>query len=468
MPYVRTNSSYFPFPHILQISIQTMAMIADKCPEVNITVVDISESRIAAWNSDTLPIYEPGLSNIVQSCRNRNLFFSCDIDAAIDTASVIFLAVQTPTKRTGRGASRASDLSYLESATRRIATVASTPKIIVEKSTVPVCTAAKVEKVLQSVGRTKFVVLSNPEFMSEGSALSDLESPDRVLVGGPQGEALELLVEMYARWVPRDRILRTNVWSAELAKLVGNAMQAQRVSSINAVSALCEKTGADVDEVAHAVGMDSVVGPRFLKSSLGFGGSCFKKDILNLVYISESLGLPEVGEYWYQIVRMNEVQKERFVSRVIRTMFDSVKGKKMTVLGFAFKKNTGDTRESAAIEVCRRLVEEDAQVAIYDPKVCEEQIWKDLSATTGMDEKELGYLISICTDAVSATRGSHAMIVATEWDEFKGLDFERIYKEMERPAFVFDGRNILNHAKLRKIGFVVHAIGKPYLNGQLN
>ncbi|PXF47549.1 UDP-glucose 6-dehydrogenase 1 [Gracilariopsis chorda] len=443
----------------------TMSMIALKCPEVQVKIVDISAARIDAWNSDNLPIYEPGLHKVVTACRGKNLFFSTDIDEAIQEADIIFVAVNTPTKKVGIGAGRASDLTYWELAARRIAQVAETPKIVVEKSTVPIKTAEAISAVLHGAGKTRFDVLSNPEFLAEGTAITDLDNPDRVLIGGQLDEsgqkAMDTLADVYAHWVPRDRILLTNVWSSELSKLVANSFLAQRVSSINAISAVCEASGADVDEVARAVGMDTRIGPKFLKASVGFGGSCFQKDILNLVYLCESFGLPEVAHYFHQVVHMNDYQKERFVGRIIHGLYNTVTGKKIALLGFAFKKDTGDTRESASIDVCRRLIEEKAQVAIYDPKVEEEQVWMDLTYACKMDKTEVQKYVTLCPDALTACKDAHAMAVATEWDEFKELDFHQVYDTMTKPSFVFDGRNILDHATLREIGFVVYAIGKP-------
>ncbi|KAK4526959.1 hypothetical protein GAYE_SCF31G4879 [Galdieria yellowstonensis] len=451
----------------------TMAIIAKKCPTIDVTVVDISQRRIDAWNSEAdLPIYEPGLKEAVMNTRGKNLFFSTDIDGAIEKAHMIFVAVNTPTKKDGLGAGRAADLTYWELAARRIAKVAKSPKIIVEKSTVPIKTAEAILTVLNASGKTRFQVLSNPEFLAEGTAVRDLESPDRILIGGNLKDedgtaAVEKLVDIYSHWVPRERIITTNVWSSELSKLVANFFLAQRVSSINAVSALCESSGADVDEVSTAVGLDSRIGSKFLKASVGFGGSCFQKDILNLVYLSESMGLKDIAEYFHWVVKMNDLQKERFVSRIIHGLFNTVTGKRIAILGFAFKKDTGDTRESAAISVCQRLVDERAHLDIYDPKVEESQIWQDISTASKMDRLELEKLIHISSSPYGAAQGSHALVVCTEWDEFQDLDFEKILSIMEKPAFIFDGRNILNHEYLRKLGFVVYAIGKP-LDPRLN
>lgn len=442
-----------------------MAMIALKCPEITVNLVDISAARIAAWNSDKLPIYEPGLDKVVKACRGKNLFFSTEVDQGIREADIIFVAVNTPTKKVGVGAGRAADLTYWELAARRIAKVATTPKIVVEKSTVPIKTAEAISAVLHGAGQTEFDVLSNPEFLAEGTAVADLDAPDRVLIGGTTNDAgrkaCQTLADVYAHWVPRERILQTNIWSSELSKLVANSFLAQRVSSINAVSAICEASGADVDEVARAVGMDSRIGSKFLKASVGFGGSCFQKDILNLVYLCESMGLNDVAQYFHQVVYMNDIQKERFVSRIIHGLFNTVTGKKIALLGFAFKKDTGDTRESASIEICRRLIEERAKITIYDPQVDHEQIWMDLTYACKMDQTEVEKFVTICDSALEAVDNAHAIAVATEWDEFKELDFNEVYQKMTKPSFVFDGRNILDHETLRKMGFIVYAIGKP-------
>ena len=439
-----------------------MAMIAHKAPDIRVTVVDMNAERIASWNSDALPIYEPGLGGIVRECRGRNLFFSVDVRAAIKESDLIFVAVNTPTKTYGVGAGRAADLRFVESVARTIAEVADSPKIIVEKSTIPVRTAETIKDILAANATTRglvHAVLSNPEFLAEGTAIADLLNPDRVLIGGertPAGEAaVRTLGDVYARWVPRERIITTNLWSSELSKLVANAFLAQRISSINAISALCEATGADVDEVANAIGRDSRIGPKFLKASVGFGGSCFRKDILNLVYLCETFGLPEVGAYWDHVVRMNEWQKQRFSARIVKTLFNSVAEKRIAVLGFAFKKDTNDTRESAAIAVVRELLAEQAQVVIYDPKVSEAEIRRDLQAV-GADGRRL----SVVGSAYAAAEGAHAVAVVTEWDEFRTLDFARIYKAMTKPAFVFDGRNILPADRLRELGFRVYAIGR--------
>jgi UDPglucose 6-dehydrogenase len=436
----------------------TMAIIAQRCPSIQTTVVDMNAARIAAWNSDQLPVYEPGLDEIVRQVRGRNVTFSTDIVSAIKRAEMIFVSVNTPTKTYGLGAGRAADLRYVESVARTIAEHARDPVIIVEKSTLPVRTAESISAIMAANTRgVRFQVLSNPEFLAEGTAVNDLQNPDRVLIGGertPEGAAaVGELAEIYACWVPRERIITTSLWSSELSKLVANAFLAQRISSINSISALCEATGADVDEVANVVGRDSRIGPKFLKASVGFGGSCFQKDILNLVYLSEHFGLPEVAAYWEHVVRMNDHQKQRFTARIVKTLFNTVADKKIAVLGFAFKKNTNDFRASAAIAVCRDLLAEHARLAIYDPKVAPEDIRRELVGVT--DAK-----LVIAESAYAACEGAHAIVLLTEWDEFKSLDFARIYAAMPKPASIFDGRNILDLAGLRGIGFQAFGIGK--------
>ena len=438
----------------------TMAMIAAKCPDIRVTVTDPNEKRIAAWNSDALPVYEPGLQQVVESARGRNLFFSTDVRKAIREADIIFVSVGTPTKTYGVGAGLAADLKYIESAARMIAEEAEGSKIIVEKSTIPVKTAEAMLTILRSNSKNgTFQVLSNPEFLAEGTAIEDLENPDRVLIGGeqtPEGlAAIEKVVSIYARWIPREKILTTNLWSSELSKLVANAFLAQRISSINSISALCEATGADVDEVARAIGKDSRIGPKFLKASVGYGGSCFQKDILNLTYLCQHFGLPEVAAYWESVVKINDWQKARFSGRIVRDLFNTVSGKHIGILGFAFKKDTNDTRETAAIAVCRDLLAEGAKVYVYDPQVSEEQICADVLGS-GTNPN-----LVVVKSALEACNGAHAVAVLTEWDEFKELDFKKIYDGMLKPAFLFDGRGILPYAKLKEIGFRIFAIGKP-------
>lgn len=444
----------------------TCSVIAKMCPHITVTIVDINAERIAAWNSDELPIYEPDLEEIVKECRGKNLFFSTDIDKEIDAADLIFISVNTPTKTYGVGKGMAPDLKYVEACARRIAAVAKNDKIVIEKSTVPVKAAASIQRILGANMNLdmKFQVLSNPEFLAEGTAIKDLMSPDRVLIGGEdtsEGKAaIEKLVDVYSNWVPRERIITTNTWSSELSKLAANAFLAQRISSINAMSAVCEATGADVNEVAKAIGMDSRIGDKFLKASVGFGGSCFQKDVLNLVYLCESLNLPKVAQYWQQVIEINNYQRKRFASGIISSLFNTVAGKKITLFGFAFKKDTGDTRESSSIYVSKYLLDEGAKLAIYDPKVSKRQIVSDLSHPTIASPEAVAELVTTETDPYEACKDSHAIAVCTEWDVFKTLDYKRIFDCMLKPAFIFDGRGILNHDELNSIGFQVEAIGK--------
>jgi UDPglucose 6-dehydrogenase len=438
----------------------TMAMIARQCPDVQVHVVDIDADRIRAWQSDRLPIYEPGLHDVVKSALNRNLFFSTDIARGIAEADIIFVSVNTPTKTFGQGAGQAADLQYWEKTARQIKEHSSTDKIVVEKSTLPVRTAEAMERILHSGAKTvHFEVLSNPEFLAEGTAVKDLENPDRVLIGGHATDsgrrAVSELVNIYAQWIPRDRILTTNVWSSELSKLAANAFLAQRISSINSLSALCERTEADVSEVARAIGMDSRIGPKFLNASVGFGGSCFKKDILNLVYLCRHYGLKEVANYWEQVVTMNEYQEDRFVEQMIASMFNTVAGKRIALLGFAFKADTGDTRESPAIRVCRSLIDERASVVITDPEALN-NARRDLADC--LDR------VTFEPDPYKAAEGAHALAIMTDWSDFKSLDYQKIYDSMSKPAFVFDGRNCLDHRKLFEIGFNVFPIGKKPLS----
>lgn len=450
----------------------TMAVIAQKCHDIKVTVVDINPKRIAAWNDkDTskLPVYEPGLAEVVEEARGRNLFFSTKVEEAIENAEMIFISVNTPTKTYGKGKGMAADLKYVELCARQIAKVAKRDKIVVEKSTLPVRTASAIRSILDNTGnKVKFQVLSNPEFLAEGTAIPDLLNPDRVLIGGENTsegeEAIQSLVDVYAKWVPRQQILTTNVWSSELSKLTANAFLAQRVSSINSLSELCEKTGADVNEVAKAIGMDSRIGPKFLKASVGFGGSCFQKDILNLVYIAKSYGLQEVADYWEQVIIMNDHQKNRFSDNIISTLYNTVSGKKIAFLGWAFKKDTNDTRESAAIYVADNLLLEQACISVYDPKVSEETIYADLNYLNTRDNRENRKLLMVETDVYAACKGAHAVAVLTEWDEFKEYDWKNIFENMLKPAFVFDGRGVLNGKQLEEIGFIYYKIGESNLN----
>ncbi|WP_341200533.1 UDP-glucose 6-dehydrogenase [Croceibacter atlanticus] len=446
----------------------TMSVIAQKCPHITVTVVDINEKRIAAWNDenfDNLPIYEPGLADVVKEARGRNLFFTTEVDAAIDKADMIFISVNTPTKTYGKGKGMAADLKYIELCARQIARVSTTDKIIVEKSTLPVRTAETLTSILHNTGNgVHFEILSNPEFLAEGTAVQDLLNPDRILIGGdntPEGqEAKDALTSVYANWIDRDRILQTNVWSSELSKLTANAFLAQRVSSINSISELCEETGADVNEVARAIGTDSRVGSKFLKASVGFGGSCFQKDILNLVYIAKSYGLDKVADYWEQVIIMNDHQKKRFAEKMIASMYNTVAGKKIVLFGWAFKKDTNDTRESAAIYVTDYLLDEQAEIVVYDPKVKEEQIYADLDYLNTRSEEENRRLVTVVSSPEEATKDAHAVAVLTEWDEFTTYNWETIYNNMLKPAFLFDGRKILDSSAMKEIGFKHFAIGE--------
>ncbi len=433
-----------------------MAMIADKCPQYRVELVDINQKRIDQWMSDELPIFEPGLYEIVKRRRGKNLFFSTEVDKGIQESDIIFVCVNTPTKMVGQGAGSASDLRYFESTARQILKNSKSSKIVVEKSTVPVRTAETLRQILSSGGDGhNFEVISNPEFLAEGTAIQDLLEPDRVLLGSMETEsgfaACEEVASIYENWVPRDRVIRTNVWSSELSKLTANAFLAQRVSSINSISALCEKTGASVREVARAIGLDSRIGPKFLQAGVGFGGSCFKKDILNLVYICRQHGLNEVADYWENVVKINFYQHNRFVSNMVSEMFNTVAGKKIAIFGFSFKADTGDTRESPAIFICQKLREEGALLNIHDPKALP-QVESDLGGLEG---------VTLFENAYEAAKETHAIAIVTDWKEFMGLDYRKLYDTMEKPAFLFDGRNILDHDSVFEIGFNVYPMGKP-------
>ncbi len=456
----------------------TMAVIAEKCPEYTITVVDINADRIAAWNDEDLsklPVYEPGLAEIIKNQRGKNLFFSTDVDAAIDKAEMIFMSVNTPTKTYGEGKGMAADLKFIEKSARQIARISNSDKIVIEKSTLPVRTAEAIKTILNAEKKegVSFEILSNPEFLAEGTAIDDLRDADRMLIGGDLHtesgkEAIQALVNVYSHWLPTERLLTTNVWSSELSKLTANAFLAQRVSSINAISALCEKTEANVEEVSKAIGADSRIGAKFLKASVGFGGSCFQKDILNLVYLCNYFGLPEVAEYWHQVIKLNDYQKKRFSQNIISTLFNTVSDKKITLLGWAFKKDTNDTRESAAIYVAADLLENQANICVYDPKVSKEKIISDLLYLHELDSVKYAHLtketldskLEIVNDAYQACNESHALAIMTEWDEFTTYDWNKIYKSVFKPAFVFDGRNVLDKVELEGIGFDVYSIGR--------
>ncbi|MDR1726622.1 MAG: nucleotide sugar dehydrogenase [Acidobacteriota bacterium] len=435
----------------------TMAVIAMKCPEYKVTVVDVNASRIDAWQTDDLPIYEPGLLEVVKAARGRNLFFSTDIKAAIRESEIIFVSVNTPTKTFGEGAGKAADLQYWEKVAREILQESTASKVVIEKSTLPVRTASTMESILNANSRgIHFEVVSNPEFLAEGTAVKDLLEPDRVLIGAQQTEAGDAacreVVDIYAHWVPRGRILTTNVWSSELSKLVANAFLAQRISSINSISALCERTDASVAEVARVIGADSRLGARFLNASVGFGGSCFKKDILNLVYICESYGLNEVARYWESVLQMNDYQETRFVRAMVRGMFNTIVGKRIALFGFAFKADTGDTRETPALYISRMLLEERARLVITDPKAL---------GNAKADLADALDRVELVEDPYEAAAGAHAVAVVTEWALYRELDWGKIYDSMEKPAFVFDGRNILEHRRLFDMGFNVYPIGMP-------
>ena len=434
-----------------------MAMIAKNCPEHKITVVDINKDRIDRWNSDELPIYEPGLLKVVKEARGRNLFFQTDVAAAVTDADIIFVSVNTPTKMFGEGAGKAADLQFWEKTAHEILANCRKPEVVVvEKSTLPVRTAEAMAKILESgKSSTKFSVVSNPEFLAEGTAIEDLTNPDRVLIGGEQNEhgrnAAETVAALYAHWVPQERILLPSGWSSELSKLVANAMLAQRISSINSISALCERTEADIAEVSKAIGMDTRIGPKFLEASIGFGGSCFRKDILHLSYLCEYYGLPEVADYWESVVRINEWQTDRFFQSILQEQFNTLAGKTITLLGFAFKQDTGDTRDSPAIPLCEKLLAEHACVRVHDPKALE---------NARQDLKEIQGDISFVEDVYEAADCAHALALVTQWKEYRELDFERIFQAMAKPAFIFDGRNHLDHKKLYEIGFNVFPLGK--------
>lgn len=437
----------------------TMAMIAAKCPQYKITVVDVMKEKIEAWKTDDLPIYEPGLLEVVKSCRGKNLFFSTEVDECIRESEIIFISVNTPTKTFGEGAGKSADLQYWEKTARDILRASETDKIIVERSTLPVKTAIAMERILSMNDKgLKFEVVSNPEFLAEGTAMKDLEKPDRVLIGSKETEsglkARDEIVEIYANWIPRDRLITSNLMSAELSKLAANSFLAQRISSINSLSALCEKVDADILEVAHAIGKDSRIGNKFLNPSVGFGGSCFRKDILNLVYLCETFGLNEVAAYWENVVKMNEYQENRFVQTITRAMFNTITNKRIALFGFAFKANTSDTRDSAAIYVTRKLMAEKAKVVISDPKALN-NAKKDLAEYKDDIEYE--------PDPYKAAKNAHAIAILTEWELYKELDYKKLFDSMEKPAFIFDGRNLLDHKKLFETGFEIYPIGKPHL-----
>ncbi len=420
-----------------------MAVIALKCPHFNVTVVDANPDKIKGWNGplDNLPVYEPGLAEVVKEARGRNLFFSDDIAANIEKAEMIFMAVNTPTKTEGEGAGMAADLRYIEACARDIAKYSKSDKIVIEKSTLPVRTAEKIKEILvENSTDIHFEILSNPEFLAEGTAIQDLFKSDRVLIGGDQTKSgqkgVQALIDIYANWIPREKILTTNVWSSELAKLASNAMLAQRISSINSLSALCEKTGADIEELSEAIGMDHRIGPHFLKSSVGFGGSCFQKDILNLIYLCKYYGLDEVAEFWHQVVKINDYQKERFAQKIIHHFGGDLTGKTIAILGWAFKANTNDSRESAAIYVAKKLYLAGASLQIYDPMVSKDSIFNDINLYWANSKFRVDKRI-VLLESLSF-KNSDAIAILTEWDEFRKIDFNK--------SKVFDGRNILKES----------------------
>ena len=452
----------------------TMTVLANKCPKVIFNVVDMNKDRIKAWNSkdlDELPIYEPGLKELIEKCRDKNLFFSIEVEKYISTADLVFISVNTPTKKSGIGAGKASDLKWIESCSRQIGKYAKGHTIVVEKSTLPVRTAETIKSILSTslengikmnFEKKSFSILSNPEFLAEGTAINDLENPDRVLIGGEDVDAINTLKNIYLNWVKEDKIITTDLWSSELSKLIANAFLAQRISSINSISALCEQTGADIQNVAMAIGMDSRIGNKFLKAGPGFGGSCFKKDISNLVYICNHYGLSEVANYWEQIIKINSWQRKRISEIIVETLFGTISGKKIAILGFSFKSDTNDTRESPAIEICKDLLEEGCNLGIYDPRVDQKQIINDLEIHNNQNSKN--YInenqLTIHENVHEAIKSADAIVIITNWKEFYNLDFESYFHIMRRPSWVFDTRDVVDEIELKKIGFKVWKLGK--------
>ena len=454
----------------------TMAVIAEKCPHLTINVVDINQQRINLWNSNdlsNLPIYEPGLSEIIKKCRNKNLFFSTRIEEQISSADMIFISVNTPTKKKGKGAGKASDLKWVDASARQIAKFARGHTIIVEKSTLPIKTAETIKKILKtkkkninnnsslSVEEKTFEILSNPEFLSEGTAINDLKDPDRILIGGEDKDAIDSLIKIYSHWVEKEKILTTNLWSSELSKLIANAFLAQRISSINSITALCEKTGANIREVSLAIGTDKRIGKHFLNASPGFGGSCFKKDISNLVYICESYGLYETAQYWQKVIDINGWQKKRITNIIIEKLFGTISQKKIAILGFSFKANTNDTRESPAIEICKELLEEGCNINIYDPKVNASQIEIDLNQkqipNSNFDCLEGKW--SLSESILECVKEADGLVIMTEWHEFKKINWEEVANAMRSPAWLFDTRLISNSKEAEYAGLNVWQLG---------
>ena len=445
----------------------TMIVFANKCPDIQFKVVDLNSKRVDAWNNQDLtklPIYEPGLDNLLKKCRNKNLFFLTDIKSSIQEADMVFISVNTPTKQKGVGAGKASDLKWIEASARQIAEYATGHTIVIEKSTLPVRTAETIKKIIESsyeksdkdYNKKTFSVLSNPEFLSEGSAINDLESPDRVLIGGESKEAMDALENLYTNWIPREKIIRTNLWSSELSKLAANAFLAQRISSINSISAICEKTGADIEQVSNAIGTDTRIGGKFLNPSPGFGGSCFQKDILNLIYLCEYYKLEEVANYWQGVLSINNWQKLRISKLVVNKLFDNISEKKISILGFAFKANTNDTRNSPCIDICNELLEEGANLSIYDPKVEREKIYLDLNFDSKSDSKGT---LEFCNSIEESALDSHAILILTEWNEFKNIDWAKLSKLMKKPYWIFDTRLCTDSKVALEAGFNYWRLG---------
>ena len=456
----------------------TMSVIADRCSEVKVTVVDKNKERIKLWNDknlENLPIYEPGLDKIVRRCRGKNLFFSSNIRENIAAADAVFISVNTPTKKKGIGAGQASDLKWVEACAREVARFAKGHTIVIEKSTLPVKTAEVIKTILEASKSIEssdekvphFDVLSNPEFLAEGTAIKDLEEPDRVLIGGEREEAILALSNIYGKWVPKEKILHTNIWSSELAKLSANAFLAQRISAINSIGALCEATGADVREVARAIGTDGRIGSKFLDAGPGFGGSCFKKDILNLVYLSNYFGLKDVANFWEGVVKLNNWHQHRISKLIVKKLFGTVTGKKIYVLGFAFKANTNDTRESSAITICKDLLEEGAILLIHDQKVKPFQIANDL----GIEENQKINLLNednnfsfegqwcLSEEIENGFSRADAVVVLTEWHEYSKINWQEMSKKMRTPAWIFDARSIIDPNEVKKANLNFWRIG---------
>lgn len=443
----------------------SMAVMADHSPGVDIHVVDIDQRRIDAWNNLSnapLPVYEPGLQDVLNRVRGRNLHFSTDVAGAIGAADMVFLSVNTPTKQWGHGAGSASDLTFIEQAARQIAAAARGSTIVVERSTLPVRTAEGLGKILGQATGCHFDILSNPEFMSEGTAIDDLQNPDRVLVGGQSDGPVQELAGIYGNWVDADRIITTNLWSAELAKLTSNAFLAQRVSSINAIAGLCEATGADVEEVRTAIGADRRIGREFLRPGPGFGGSCFKKDLLNLIYIAEHYGLDEVARYWRAVVDLNGWSAKRISRMIVKTLFGTLRYKRIAVLGFAFKADTNDTRESPSIGICRDLLRDGASLNIHDPRVGREAIAQLL--TTDDNDSPAAAQFTKVNSVESACDGADAVLILTDWREYRQLDWATLASLMRRPGWVFDTRRGTNLDEAAAQGLETWEIGRGGLH----